>query len=210
MTGDLILQGDCATVLRSFDAGSVDFVLADPPYLARYLDRTGRTVQNDDRGAWLYPSFAEIYRVLKDARFCVSFYGWSQADRFLVAWRAVGFRPVGHLVWRKRYASARHFLGYCHEQAYLLAKGSPRRPQSNVLNDVLEWRYTGNGLHPTQKPVSALTPIIDAFTSKGDIVLDPFWGSGSSLLPAKSLGRPYVGIEIDPVHYETACGRLAS
>jgi site-specific DNA-methyltransferase (adenine-specific) len=166
VSGDTILQGDCATVLRSFDAESVDFVLADPPYLARYLDRTGRTVQNDDRGAWLYPSFAEIYRALKDGRFCVSFYGWSQADRFLGAWRVVGFRPVGHLVWRKRYASAKHFPGYCHEQAYLLAKGSPPRPQSNILNDVLEWRYTGNSLHPTQKPVSALTPIIDAFTAK--------------------------------------------
>jgi hypothetical protein len=44
VTGDLILQGDCATVLRSFDAGSVDFVLADPPYLARYPrpDRANR------------------------------------------------------------------------------------------------------------------------------------------------------------------------
>jgi len=205
---DQVLQGDCAVVLRSVESASVDFALADPPYLARYLDRTGRSVQNDDRGAWLYPAFAEIYRVLKDNRLCVSFYGWPKADAFLGAWRAIGFRPVGHIIWRKRYASGTHFFGYCHEQAYLLAKGSPPRPEKPI-GDVLDWAYTGNCLHPTQKPVSALTPLISAFTMKGDLILDPFCGSGSTLVAAKSLGRRYLGIELDPAHYETACGRVA-
>jgi site-specific DNA-methyltransferase (adenine-specific) len=204
-----IFQGDCADVLRSHEADSVDFVLADPPYLARYLDRTGRTVVNDDRGAWLYPSFAEIYRVLKPGRFCVSFYGWPHTDRFLGAWRAIGFRPVGHIVWRKKYASSRSFLAYCHEQAFLLAKGDPKKPDK-PMNDVLEWNYTGNRLHPTQKPVGALTPLIRAFSQEGELVLDPFCGSGSTLVAAASLGRDYLGIEIDPEHYETACTRLAS
>lgn len=204
-----VLQGDCAQILRSCASESVDFVLADPPYLAHYLDRTGRTVRNDDRAAWLYPSFAEIYRVLKDGRFCASFYGWPQVDRFMAVWRAVGFRPVGHLVWRKRYASSRHFLAYHHEMAFLLAKGQPARPE-NPLADVLEWNYTGNHLHPTQKPVGALTPLIRAFSDKGDLVLDPFCGSGSSLVAAQSLDRRYLGIEIDPAYCDVARQRIVS
>src|SRR2546428_3500121 len=57
-------------------------------------------------------------------------------------------------------------------QAYLLAKGNPPQP-SVKLRDVLPWHYTGNRLHPTQKPVPSLKPVIEAFTSRGDIVLDP-------------------------------------
>ena len=205
-----ILLGDCAELLRRHMAESVDFVLADPPYLANYLDRDGRSVTNDDcRGAWLYPSFAEIYRVMKRDRFCVSFYGWPHVDRFMTVWKAIGFRPVGHIVWRKKYASSRKFLAYCHEQAFLLAKGNPQKPDSPP-NDILDWSYTGNLLHPTQKPVSALTPLIQAFSQKGELILDPFCGSGSSLVAAHSLGRNYLGIEIDAAHYETACNRLAS
>ncbi|HEY4360357.1 MAG TPA: DNA methyltransferase [Bryobacteraceae bacterium] len=154
------------TILPQIPSRSIDFVLTDPPYLAHYLDRTGRTVQNDRRDAWLVPAFAEISRVLKPGRFCVSFYGWPKADKFLAAWKAAGLRPVGHLVWSKRYASAKRFVAYCHEQAYLLAKGNPAQP-ARPIRDVLPWHYTGNRLHPTQKPVPSLKPVIEAFTDQG-------------------------------------------
>src|ERR1700730_7361165 len=75
-------------------------------------------------------------------RFCVCFYGWSKADKFIAAWRAAGFRPVGHLVFRKSYASTTRFLRYQHEQAYLLAKGEPPRHHYPVP-DVLEMHYQG-------------------------------------------------------------------
>jgi adenine-specific DNA-methyltransferase len=202
-----IISGDCLTILPEFATGSIDFVLTDPPYLAHYRDRSDRTVINDDRNGWLTPAFAEIYRVLKPDRFCVSFYGWSQVDRFFAAWRAAGFRPVGHLVWPKRYVSGQRFLGYCHEQAYLLGKGNPSLPIA-IIPDVLQWRYTGNRLHPTQKPVPSLKPVIEAFTEPGDIVLDPFAGSGSTLLAAKILGRRYIGIELDAEYVKTAKRRL--
>jgi site-specific DNA-methyltransferase (adenine-specific) len=73
---------------------------------------------------------------------------------------------------------------------------------------VIDWQYTGNRLHPTQKPVSALKPLIRAFTDPGDIVLDPFCGSGSTLIAARALERSYIGIELDPQHHRTACERV--
>jgi adenine-specific DNA-methyltransferase len=76
------------------------------------------------------------------------------------------------------------------------------------IPDVLEWCYTGNRLHPTQKPVPSLKPVIEAFTERGDIVLDPFAGSGSTLLAAKILGRRYIGIELDAEYANTARRRL--
>jgi site-specific DNA-methyltransferase (adenine-specific) len=75
---------------------------------------------------------------------------------------------------------------------------------------VLEWKYSGNRLHPTQKPLCVLTPLIQCFSRSGDVVLDPFCGSGSTLLAAKLQGRRFIGIELDR-HYSTiARDRLAS
>jgi adenine-specific DNA-methyltransferase len=187
---------------------SIDFVLTDPPYLANYRDRDGRSVANDDNAEWLDPAFAEIFRVLKPNSFCVSFYGWPKVDRFFAAWRKAGFYPVGHLIWTKEYASRQRFVGYHHEQAYLLAKGSPAQPPV-AMADVLRWHYTENRLHPTQKPVSGLAPLVRAFSREGDLVLDPFCGSGSTLVAAHQLGRRYIGIELDPAHSATACEWLA-
>lgn len=96
-----------------------------------------------------------------------------------------------------------------HEQAYLLAKGNPGLPD-NPLPDVVDMPYSGNKLHPTQKPVAALKPLIEVFTQPGEIVLDPFCGSGSSLLAAKILNRRYLGIELDPQFHAAANKRLHS
>jgi hypothetical protein len=85
-----------------------------------------------------------------------SAFGWNRADQFIGAWKAAGFRLVGHLVWVKSYSSSSGLLAYQHERAYLLAKGNPKRP-AKPLPDVLDWRYTGNRLHPTQKPVPSIT-----------------------------------------------------
>ena len=202
-----VLNGDCVEVMQQFRTYSVDFVLTDPPYLANYHSRDGRTIANDSDGAWLKPAFHEIFRVLRQDSFCVSFYGWPHADKFIAAWREAGFRLAGHLTFTKQYPSAERFLRYHHENAYLLAKGNPPQPTERVP-DVLEWKYSGNKLHPTQKPLCVLTPLIRSFSRPGDTVLDPFCGSGSTLLAAKLQGRNFIGIELDPRYSAIARGRL--
>ncbi|MGO4683495.1 DNA methyltransferase [Hyphomicrobium sp. 2TAF46] len=204
-----IFQGDCIATMRRFERGSVDFILTDPPYITHYRGRDGRTVANDDNSRWLKPAFNQMHRILKPSGFCVSFYGWNKVDLFMDAWRAAGFRVVGHLVFRKRYASSSRFLRYEHEQAYLLAKGEVV-PPACPIPDVIDFAYTGNKLHPTQKPVPALLPLIECFTRPGDLVLDPFCGSGSTLEAARQLGRDWLGVELDERHNATASRRLLS
>lgn len=203
-----VAHGDCVELLATIPAESIDFVLTDPPYIARYRARDGRTVPNDDNFAWLHPAFQQVGRVLRPDTFAVVFYGWPVADQFLQAFRAAGLRAVGHLVFPKRYRSKVGFLQSQHEQAYLLAKGDPQKP-AQPISDVLRWTYTGNRLHPTQKPLSALVPLVEAFSRPGHVILDPFCGSGSSLLAAKLLGRRYIGFDIDPGYALTARHRLA-
>jgi adenine-specific DNA-methyltransferase len=202
-----ITHGDCLQVLRRLPDDCADLVLTDPPYLVRYQDTSGRRIANDDNSRWMYPAFSELYRVLKPNRFCISFYGWSKADRFLSAWRECGFRPVGHFVWVKRYASSVRLVQMKHEQAYLLAKGNPSLPACPPA-DVLPWKYTGNRLHPTQKPVESLTPLIGAFSQPRDIIVDPFGGSGTTAIAARQMGRRFILIEKDAGYFRAATERL--
>jgi DNA modification methylase len=186
---------------------SIDFVLTDPPYLVNYRDRTGRTIQNDADDTWLKPAMVEAYRVLKQNRVAIMFYGWTRIDAFFEAWRSAGFQPVGHIVFHKSYSSKSRFLRYQHEQAFLLAKGRPPLPKQ-PLGDVMEMPYSGNKLHPTQKPIPALVPLIRSFTLQGESVLDPFAGSGSTCAAAALTGRKYIGVEMDDAYFQQGVDRL--
>ncbi|MDH2240298.1 DNA methyltransferase [Pigmentiphaga sp. GD03639] len=202
-----IVLGDCLAVLPTLPDQSIDFVLTDPPYLVNYQDRSGRRIANDKDGAWLLPAFQQIHRILRDDAFCISFYGWNRVDRFFSAWRAAGFRVVGHIVFAKPYQSKARFLRYQHEAAYLLAKGQPALPAKPVP-DVLPWKYSGNRLHPTQKPVECLATLIETFCAPHGIVLDPFAGSGSTCIAARQTGRRFLGIELDATYHAAATARL--
>jgi len=187
----------------------VDFILTDPPYIANYKSREGQSLKNDENASWLKPSFAQMYRVLKPDTNAISFYGWPKVDLFFTAWKGAGFRIGGHIVFRKNYASKSAFTQYRHEAAYLLIKGNPAFPAS-PLPDVMDWKYSGNAYHPTQKSIHILKPLITTFTQRGQLVLDPFAGSGSTCVSAQRTGRSYTGIELDPVHHHTAKARLAT
>lgn len=201
-------RGHCASVMASMPPNSVDFILTDPPYLVNYKCRSGRRIAGDIHGDWLAPAFSEMHRVLRNNSFAISFYGWNSIDKFMGAWRKAGFTPVGHFTFVKHYASKRGFTEARHECAYLLAKGQPAKPEK-VLPDVMPWgRYTGNRLHPTQKPLEILRPLIRSYSKVGDVVLDPFAGSGSTLLAAHQLRRSWIGIELDETYHRNALNRL--
>lgn len=202
-----ILNADCLNILRALPARSVNFILTDPPYVVRYKSRDGRSVLNDDNDSWLKPAFVEMFRVLERDSFAVSFYGWPKADQFMRAYRAAGFRVIGHLMFPKRYTSSSRYVRYQHECAHLLSKGHPDQP-IDTIGDVIDWTYSGNKLHPTQKPLSVLLPLVETFSKPGGLVLDPFAGSGSSLLAARMLGRNFLGIELDPAYHAIAEQRL--
>jgi DNA modification methylase len=74
---------------------------------------------------------------------------------------------------------------------------------------VQPWEYTGNVAHPTEKAVSILRPLVEPFCPAGGVVLDPFAGSGSTLVAAALSGRRYVGIELEAKYRELARRRRA-
>ena len=156
-----VTRGDCIEVLRRFPDQCIDLVITDPPYLLRRAkadpaesDSTSATADS----AWFQPAFTEIARVLRSDRYCVSFYGWSQVEQYVSLWKQLRLFPVGHFVFVKSAATRVSHTLMRHEQAYLLAKGCPVSPEP--APDVMDLHYSGNALHPAQKPVTTLIPLI--------------------------------------------------
>lgn len=203
-----IICGDATQKLKTLEDGSVDLIVTDPPYLVNYRDRMGRKVANDSNAEAVLPAFAEMYRVLKDNSLCICFAGWTALDGFTSAWAEAGFRIVGHIVWTKEYASNKGQTAYHHESAYVLAKGWPDKPVTPFA-DVQEWVYSGNKLHPTEKSVENIGAVIRAFSKRGDVVLDPFLGSGTTAVAAALNGRGFVGIELEQKYCALAERRVA-
>ncbi|MFO0936210.1 MAG: DNA methyltransferase [Gemmataceae bacterium] len=209
--GITICHGDCLSVMLQLRSESIDFVLTDPPYLVNFKgrwDSEKNQIVGDDDPNWVQPAFSEIWRLLKPNSFCVSFYGWPHTDTFLGIWKAIGFRPVSHLAFVKRQWGLGRFTRGTHETAYLLAKGKPAIPE-RAISDVIDWQRDDHAFHPNQKPVSALTPLIETYCPPDGIVLDPFMGSGSTLRAAKDLGHSAMGIEIEMDYCRKAKARLA-
>ena len=130
-----ILIGDCVNILPQIDAGSIDFILTDPPYVRRYKPRDGRTVPNDDNFAWLKPAFAEMFRVLRSDSFCVSFYGWPNAGKFVTAFLDAGFRIAGHFVFPKPYTSPVRAMSATSTNARICSRKAalPRAPNPSAM-----------------------------------------------------------------------------
>lgn len=209
--GITLYHGDCREILPELESGSADMAITDPPYLVSYRGRWGSDwegIQGDSDPSWLEPAFVEIWRVLKQDSLCLSFYGWPHADTFLGAWKLVGFRPVSLIVFLKQKWGLGYFSRTQHETAYLLAKNHPPRPES-AMSDVIPWNHIHLPFHPNEKPLNAIVQLVSVYTSPGDCILDPFVGSGTTLLAARNQGRRAIGIEIEEVYCEWAAMRLS-
>ncbi len=144
----------------------------------------------------------------------------------------LGFWVLNDVIWRKANPMpnfrGRRFTN-AHETMIWAARGRDSRHRFNyramkALNDDVQMRSDwfiplctggerlrnqhGLKLHPTQKPEALLHRVLLASTSPGDIVLDPFLGTGTSAAVAKRLGRHFIGIERHPAYAEAAIGRV--
>lgn len=98
-----------------------------------------------------------------------------------------------------------------HEYILYGSNGTPKVENENRHDgSVLKFRRPSSDdrNHPTEKPISLMRYLIESFTDEGDTILDPFAGSGPTLVAAKQLGRDYIGVELSDDYYRTAKKRL--
>jgi modification methylase len=179
--------------------------------------------------AWL----AEARRILKDDGTIWVIGSYHNIFRVGTAVQDLGFWILNDIVWRKANPMP-NFKGTrftnAHETLIWASKGEKARYTFNyrsmkTLNDELQmrsdWEFPicggperlkkdGHKVHPTQKPEALLYRILLAATKKGDVVLDPFFGTGTTGAVAKRLGRRWIGIDREGVYVDAAKERIAA
>jgi DNA modification methylase len=180
-------------------------------YQSRIRQHKHRPILGDDDISW-FPEFArQCYRTLKTNShiyiFCNDYAIWDYR-RFLAQ---AGFRLKRTLVWVKNNHTMGDLRGdYGSKTEFVLFAHKGRRHlNGNRDTNVLAFRRVACNDHPTQKPVDLFAYLIRKSTSHGDLVLDPFLGSGTTVLAAKQTGRCSIGIEKD-IRYIKVARRLLS
>jgi len=208
-----IIKGDCRAILRQLPDESVDLLLTDPPYGMRYrAKKWGRTMQGDNDVSWFRPVIRECYRVLRPDTHAYIFCNEYGLATFRAEMAAAGFKVKRLLVWVKDQHTAGDLRGdYANRTEFLLFGHKGRRFLSGHRDaNVLFFKRAGRErLHPTEKPEEMLRYLIQKSSATGELVLDPFAGSGTTCRAAKDLGRRFLGIEIEPTYTEIARRRAA-
>ena len=122
---------------------------------------------------------------------------------------------VDLLVWHKTNPIPTCNNKYLSDLEYCVFAREPNLPLfGNYKTKSKVWTSSANVddkndyLHPTCKPVERLSHFIINSSKEGDVILDPFCGSGSTCIAAKRLNRKYIGFEIEPKWHKIACDRL--
>jgi site-specific DNA-methyltransferase (adenine-specific) len=179
----------------------------------RYRAKAGsRPIVGDDDLSWFGPVIRECYRVLKPNTHAYVFCNEYGLATFREEMAAAGFKVKRLLVWVKDQHTAGDLRGdYANRTEYLLFGHKGRRLLSGHRDaNTLFFKRAGRKRdHPTEKPEEMLRYLIEKSSVPGELVLDPFAGSGTTCRAAKDLGRRYLGVEIDPKYAEIARRRLS-
>ena len=218
-----LYQGDCLEVMKNIEDGSVDLVVADPPYKTITGGKNNgknakrpKGVLNENNGLFEHQNIKisswmpEIYRVLKEGSHCYIFTNSLNLQEMLNEATKAGFKLHNLLVWEKNnYTPSQYYMKNC-EYVLFLRKG-----KSKWINNIGDSKTVhkfnniiGGKLHPTEKPVDLLEYYLLNSSELNDIVFDPFMGSGSTGVACLNTNRDFIGIELDERYFNIAQNRI--
>ena len=227
-----LYNDDCLNVLKNIETESIDLVVTDCPYhivsggctniprrdecggmfnrrnaFIREDVTSGKLFENNDIefSEWL----PEVYRVLKQGTHCYIMINARNLKDLQVEAEKVGFEFQNILIWYKQNATPNRYWLNAYEMILMLKKGSARNINNMGCKNVLEIQNILDGkTQPTEKPVRLNEMLIANSSNEGEIVLDPFMGTGSCGVAAKKLKRDFIGIEIDKKYFDIAKNRI--
>ena len=209
-----IYLGNCMELLETIAPGSVDLCWSDPPYGVRYLANSRKVLEipemlaNDEKPHTEY--VAPIVRCVKDGGAVYLCTRFDVAQPWVEALKDAGAKVKNPIFWIKDLGSQGDLAGdrssaveivlFCAVGRHLLRGKRTNNAWMIPRPDVL--------LHPTPKPIELIRRCILASSDPGDLVLDPFVGSGSTAVACAQTGRRCICCEISPVYFDLACERI--
>lgn len=217
---DYIEQGDCLELMKQIPDNSIDLIVTDPPYRGISGGRAGKKNQpsgilkiNDGKlfhhnsikpESW----FPELYRVLKPGCHCYVMTNTLNLRHYLNLANECKFKLHNLLVWQKNNATPNKWYMKNAEYTLFLRKGSQRFINNMGSKTVHNFCNVRDKTHPTEKPIALMEFYIKNSSAPGEIVLDPFMGTGATPVAAVNAGRHYIGFELDKQYFDTACTRI--
>lgn len=195
-----VIHGDCLSYLRSLPDKAVPLLLTDPPYGLGIAKRgsIGRSKRFTPKAWDVAPPRAYFEEMLRVSEHQI-IWGGNYFTPFLPASRC-------WLVWYKKDGLPRNSFADC-ELAWTSFRKNAlvfNSRWSGFVKDSREPRVA----HPTQKALAVMKWCVEEFSREGDVILDPFLGSGTTAVAAKLLRRNFIGIEIDHEYVAIARERL--
>ena len=220
---------DCYEFMKTMPDNCIDLIFTDPPYnIAKYstgnIYLPGREALNNNIAKWdeeeIHPQdlILDFKRILKQNGNILIFTSYNLIGKWHEAFDSE-FDTFQIFIWHKTNPAPKifknGFLNSCEIIICLWNKGhkwnfTNQREMHNFFECpiCMAPERLKDPKHPTQKPVKLLKHIINIASNEGDIVFDPFMGTGSTGVAALQLGRRFGGCEIDPIYFEAAKRRL--
>lgn len=226
---DEIYCGDALQLMKDLPPEVIDLIVTDPPFAIDFKAKRNNYNRTQDRVLEGYNEIPkekyydftvnwmrEAYRILKKTGSMYVFSGWTNLKDILNALDEVGFITINHLIWKyqfgvftkRRYVTSHYHILFVvkDEKKYKFNKVEHYPEDVWIINREY---WTGKIKTPTKLPVELVKKILLFSSDEGDIVFDPFLGSGTVAVVAKMLGRHYLGFEIVPEYYEFAKERIS-
>lgn len=231
-----LYNGDCAKYLEQIESDTVDLILTDPPYnLGMFMknrDTNLHKMRDNFFGAagwddlvyeeWLMSMdnfFKESARISKKGASMIMFMSLIKLETLIQIAEKHGFYYKTTGIWHKTNPMPRnmnlHFVNSTEAWLYFTYKTRTGtfNNEGKLYHDFIETSLvTKNekafGKHPTQKPVKLISHFIKLLSNKGDLIVDPFMGSGTTGVVSKSLGRDFIGIELEKEYFNIATQRI--
>ncbi|KKF55989.1 DNA-cytosine methyltransferase [Streptococcus uberis 6780] len=231
-----LINDDCSNAMKNINSGSVDLILTDPPYnlgvFMKNRDTNLHKMRDNFFGAagwddmeyddWIESMdsfFYESSRIMKKGGSMIMFMSLIKIETIIQLATKHGFYYKTTGIWHKTNPMPRnmnlHFVNSTEAWLYFTyrTRTGTFNNEGKLFHDFIETSLvTKNekifGKHPTQKPIQLISHFVELLSNSGDLIVDPFMGSGTTGVVAKSLGRNFIGIELSEEYFDISSKRI--
>jgi DNA modification methylase len=216
-----VVEGDCLELMKALPDGCVDAFVCDPPFAMAGGISNGGSSQVDTQffSLWFKTVADLMERVTRNDGCGFIYTDWRSvnvmADAFRPKQQTYDFWKFSQVIhWdREMIGMGKPFRNQVEMIGFV--RGPKHQERCWVTNDTPNlirsyWYYGKHEFHPAEKSPSVTAQLIEWCSQEGDVILDPFIGSGTTAVACKQSGRHYLGFELDPIYHAIARKRIAA